>query len=112
MNKIYLIALFPFFGFIADMACNSSFSCSPNKSLGSNSYSLAISLEDGAADNYEFELYDLTTGDFVEKERLYFSQGIEKVVFRAVKPSTYVIYYSSSQCHQKKSISGKGIILQ
>ena len=112
MNKIFLIALFPFLGFIVDVDCNSNFSCSSAKSQGSNFYSLVISLDEGIADNYEFELYDLTTGDFVEKKSAYFRSGMEMEVFRGVKPSTYVIYFSTSQCNQKKSISGKGIILQ
>jgi hypothetical protein len=112
MNKIYLIALFPFLGFIADLDCNSSFSCRPTKSQEVNDYSLVLSLEEGTADNYEFELYDLTTGDFVEKKSAYFRSGMNREVFRGVKPSTYVIYFSTTQCNQKKSISGKGIILQ
>lgn len=112
MNKICLIVLFPFLGFIVDVDCTSSFSCSPVKSQVSDDYSLALSLDEGIADNYEFELYDLTTGDFVEKRSLYFRSGMEKEVFTGVKPSTYVIYFSTTQCNQKRSISGKGIILQ
>lgn len=112
MNKIYLIFLFPFLGFIVDVECNSIFSYKPIKSQRSNAYSLALSLNEGIADNYEFELYDLTTGDFVEKRSLYFRSGMEKEVFSGIKPSTYVIYFSTSQCNQRKSIPGKGIILQ
>ena len=112
MNKIYLILILPFFGFINGFDCATSFSCKPVKSHVSQGYSLALNLDSGNADNYEFELFDLTTGDFVEKTRMYFAPGVEKEVFRGVNPSTYTIYYSSSQCDQKKSISGKGIILQ
>lgn len=112
MNKIYLIFLFPFLGFIVDVDCNSNFSCRPLKSQGSIAYSLTLRLEEGSSNNYEFELYDLTTGDFVERKSEYFMSGVEKEVFSGVKPSTYVIYFTTSQCNQKKSISGKGIILQ
>ncbi|HEY5692092.1 MAG TPA: hypothetical protein VIS49_11585 [Cyclobacteriaceae bacterium] len=112
MNKICLIALFPFFAFVANEDCSARFSCKPAKSQGQDGYVLSLNLEQGNAGNYDFELYDLTTGNFIEKANIYFRPGAEMMVFSGVKPSTYTIYYSSSQCGQKKSISGKGIILQ
>ncbi len=112
MNRIYLIVLFPFFGLIVDLDCATSFSYSSSKSKLSDEYSLALSMENGDEDNYEFELYELTTGEIVEKRKMRFAPGIQKEVFRGVKPSTYVVYFSSSRCNQRRSISGKGIILQ
>jgi len=112
MNVIYSLVLFPLMGLFFDLDCDGTFTCKPIQSNSSNDYTLALVLNGGVADNYNLELYDLTTGDLVKKSSIYFSPGLEKVVFRQVLPSTYLVYYSTATCSQKKSISGKGIILQ
>ncbi|HRK54207.1 MAG TPA: hypothetical protein PK185_09850 [Cyclobacteriaceae bacterium] len=112
MNRIYSVVFFPVAVFFFQVDCNGSFTCKPLQASESGEYSLALELHDGVEDNYSLELYDLTTGDLVEKKSVFFKPGSEKVVFNSLKPSTYMVYYSSGACSQKKSILGKGIILQ
>jgi len=112
MNRIYSIIFFPVAALLFQIDCDASFTCKPLQTSESGEYLLSLELHDGVRDNYLIELYDLTTGELVEKKSVYFIPGAEKVVFRKVKPSTYLVYYSSGVCNQKKSISGKGIILQ
>ncbi|MFZ1808242.1 MAG: hypothetical protein WAU36_13515 [Cyclobacteriaceae bacterium] len=112
MNRIYSVVFFPVALLFFKADCNGSFTCKPHQASESGEYSLALELHDGVEDNYSLELYDLTSGDLVEMKSVYFKPGSEKVVFNSVKPSTYLVYYSSGSCSQKKSISGKGIILQ
>jgi len=112
MKRIYSVVFLPIAVLFFQADCEGSFTCKPLQASKSGEYSLALELHDGEEDNYSLELYDLTTGDMVEKKSVYFKPGAEKVVFSGVKPSTYTVYYSSGACGQKKSISGKGIILQ
>lgn len=109
MNKVYSFLILPFLFLYTDFECQSDFDYSLNKKDGN---SIALKLKAGSSEEYSFELYDLNSGDLVAKKNVFFQSGESKVVFEKLNPATYTIYYYSSTCITKKSIKGKGIVLQ
>jgi len=111
MNKIYSLVVVPLLLLIPDSVCQTQFECT-SISSPDGQYSLELKLKEGSSEEYTFELYNLMSGDLVSKKKTFFGTGDTKVIFERVKPSTYSVYYSSSNCSSKKSITGKGIVLQ
>lgn len=112
MNRIYSFVLLPFLFTTLNIDCVSDFDCKPISNVSKTDYSLELKLKEGSSDDYVFELYDLNTGNLISKKTVFFQSGESKVVFEKVKPSAYTIYFSSSNCSKKKSVKGKGIVLQ
>lgn len=111
MNKVYSFLLLPFLFLYAGFECQSDFDYSlDNKDLIGNS--ITLKLKAGTSEEYNFELYNLNSGDLIAKKSVYFQSGDSKVVFEKLSPATYTVYYYSSNCVTKKSIKGKGIVLQ
>jgi len=113
MNRIstLLVALSLFF-FSFQEICQTEFGYATVKLEGKSAYSIEMKLEKGSGAEYTFELFDLTTGTLVARKSTFMSQGESKVVFENIKSSTYTVYYSSSECPKKKSVKGKGIVLE
>jgi hypothetical protein len=111
MRKIYSFLLIPFLYWAMSPECAAVFECKPSPKNQSE-YSLELTLKKGDFDTYTFDLYDLNTGTVVQSRTMDFSSGDSKVVFTKVKPSTYTVSYTGSNCKVKKAIQGKGIILQ
>jgi hypothetical protein len=111
MSKIYLLFCICAVSLAASPDCSPKFECHAVK-VGENEYSLEIELKSGDNTEYTFLLNDLNTGNQVSKQILSYNVGDRKVVFTKVRPSSYVVYYSTPSCPTLKAIPGKGIILQ
>ncbi len=111
MNKIYSILLLPLLSLSFTVDCNVHFDCKPIAKTNAG-YALELKLKQGVPEEFLFELYDLSTGNIINKKKVYMAEGESKVVFENVKPSIYTVYFSSASCTKKKSLQGKGIVLQ
>jgi len=112
MNRIYSFLLVPILLLSLGVDCQVDFDCRPIVKVAKTEYSLELKLREGPPEEFLFELYDLSTGNVVSKKKAFFGEGESKVIFENVKPSTYTVYFSSTSCSKKKSITGKGIVLQ
>ncbi|MFZ2905429.1 MAG: hypothetical protein WAZ98_04425 [Cyclobacteriaceae bacterium] len=113
MNKIYFSLLLPIYFLLgAGITCESEFVAEHSLKSKNGDYSIVLKLKKGNSARYEFELQDLNTGKFVAKKSESFIDGESKTVFDKVSPSTYTVYFTSSDCPKKKSIKGTGIVLE
>lgn len=111
MNKVYSFLLLPILFLYADFDCQSDFIYDFDQTVIKGN-SITLKLKAGASEEYGFELYNLDSGDLIAKKSVFFQSGDSKVVFEKLSPATYTVYYYSSNCLTKKSIKGKGIVLQ
>lgn len=113
MNRLYSVFILPFLWITPAPDCAVDFTCNAVSGASKSQKSLQLTLREGLSEQYSFELYDLNTGKLVSKKSVFFSHGDNKIVFDKVKPSTYIVYFSSASCTKKKSIKGKeGIVVQ
>lgn len=113
MNILYSVIILPFLWITTPPDCTVDFTCKAVAGTAKSQKSLQLTLREGPAEQYSFELYDLNTGRLVSTKSMFFSGGENKVVFDKVKPSTYTVYFSSASCIKKKSVKGKeGIVVQ
>lgn len=112
MNRVYSFFIVPFILLSPGLDCESMFLLKQSSKGKSGDYSITLKLKEGQASEFNFELHDLNTGEFVAKKTANFIPGESKVVFENVKPSVYAIYFTSSDCAKKKSLKGKEIVLQ
>jgi hypothetical protein len=92
--------------------CNSTFEYKTSHAKGNSRHSIELTLKDGLSDEYLFELHDLNTGSLVKSVKVFFAANQSIVVFENIPASSYTIYFSSDRCVKKKSLKGRGIILQ
>lgn len=113
MNILYSAIILPFLWITAPPDCAVDFTCKAVTGTTKSQKSLQLTLQEGPAEQYSFELYDLNTGKLVSRKSMFFSGGEDKIVFDKVKPSTYTVYFSSASCTKKRSVKGKeGIVVQ
>src|SRR5689334_9664704 len=112
MNRIYSVLFLPLFFTTINVECLSDFGWKATSDASKKAYSIELKMKEGSPADYTFELYDLNTGALTGKKKVFFSRDESKVVFQNIKPSTYTVYFSSSDCSKKKSLKGTEIVLQ
>ena len=69
--------------------------------------SFQISLETkGNSVFLRIKLHDLYSGLTVEEKQVQLNENDERIAFETVKPSLYVIYFSSASCPRQRTLGG------